>query len=106
MRKADVYYKGELAGKLMQLSDGSYQFQYIDSWVNDTNKPSISLTLSKTNQVFQSKLFFPFFYNMLPEGINKDMICQSVRIDEEDYFGLLIATASYDTIGAVTVSKI
>jgi hypothetical protein len=46
-----------------------------------------------------------FFYNLLPEGSNKQVVCQLNRIDRNDYFGLLLTTAANDTIGAVTVRK-
>ena len=48
---------------------------------------------------------FPFFTNMLPEGANRRSICRSLRIDENDFFGLLIAMADKDFIGAVQVRK-
>ena len=47
----------------------------------------------------------PFFTNMLPEGANRRGICRSLRIDENDFFGLLIAMADKDFIGAVQVRK-
>ena len=42
---------------------------------------------------------------MLPEGANKAIQCKILKIDEEDAFGLLLATAHTDTIGAITVKK-
>jgi serine/threonine-protein kinase HipA len=42
---------------------------------------------------------------MLPEGANKKSVCFNNRIDEDDYFGILLATAGFDTIGAVRVLK-
>jgi len=42
---------------------------------------------------------------MLPEGSNKQVVCKLNRIDPEDYFGLLMTTAKYDSIGAVRVIK-
>ena len=42
---------------------------------------------------------------MLPEGANRRSICRSLRIDENDFFGLLIAMADKDFIGAVQVRK-
>ena len=106
MRQADVLYKKEIAGLVTQLDNGSFVFKYNDQWFNDTNKPSISLTLPKTQQKYHSKYLFPFFYNMLPEGSNKQTVCFENRIDTKDYFGILITTAKQDTIGAVTVKKI
>jgi HipA-like protein len=41
----------------------------------------------------------------LPVGVNKNFICKSLKIDEDDYFGLLLNVAQYDAIGAVTVKR-
>lgn len=106
MRNAKVLFKNEEAGILTQHDDGSFSFRYHDTWVADENKQSISLTLPKTEREFHSKFLFSFFFNMLPEGSNKQVVCKLNRIDPEDHFGLLMATAKYDTIGAVTIIKI
>ena len=47
-----------------------------------------------------------FFYNMLSEGANKALQCTTLKIDENDAFGLLLATADNDTIGAITVKML
>ena len=91
---------------LTQHDNGSFTFHYHDSWMNDSNKPSISLTWPKTTQEFHSQFLFAFFYNMLPEGSNKQLICKYYKIDRDDYFGLLMNTAKNDSIGAVRVIKI
>lgn len=106
MRQAEIYFKGEKAGLLTQLDDGSFTYKYYDLWMLNNIKPSISLTLSKTKQEYKSDYLFPFFYNMLPEGTNKQVVCKYMRIDSNDAFSLLLITAQYDTIGAVTVKKI
>ncbi len=106
MRRAVVYYKGEDAGELIQADDGSFIFRYSQLWMADKAKPAISLTLPKTATEYHSKYMFPFFFNMLPEGSNKQAACRQLRIDKDDTFGLLVATAQYDTIGAVTLKKI
>jgi serine/threonine-protein kinase HipA len=106
MRQAKILYKNVEAGLLTQHDDGSFTFQYIDTWLNDNSKPSISLTLPKQQKEYHSKTLFPFFYNMLPEGTNKQVICKLNRIDFDDYFSLLTTTAKYDTIGAIRVLKI
>lgn len=43
---------------------------------------------------------------MLAEGANKAYQCRMLKIDENDAFGLLLATAHTDTIGAITVKRI
>ncbi|MBB6463872.1 HipA N-terminal domain-containing protein [Flammeovirga kamogawensis] len=106
MRQARVTYKGEEAGLLTQLDNGSFIFRYYDTWFNTSDKPAISLTLPKVKQEYRANFLFPFFYNMLPEGTNKEVVCYAMRIDKTDYFGLLLNTASNDTIGAVRVMKI
>jgi HipA-like protein len=106
MRAARIYFKGKEAGVLTQQDDGTFTFRYSSSWVDDGSKPAISLTLPKTAAAYHSRHLFPFFYNMLPEGSNKQVVCQFNRLDKTDDFGLLLTVAKTDTIGAVTVSKI
>lgn len=106
MRQATIYFKGEEAGILVQQDDGSFLFQYASSWVDDRRKPAISLTLPKTHEAYRASFLFPFFYSLLPEGSNKQVVCQVNKIDRDDYFGLLLTTATNDTIGAVTVRKL
>ncbi len=105
MRKAKILYKDKEAGVLTQYDDGSFTFCYNDNWLADSNKPDISLTMPKTGREFHSEFLFPFFFNMLPEGSNKQVVCKLNKIDQTDYFGLLMTTAKYDSIGAVRVIK-
>ena len=106
MKKAEVYRNGILAGILIQEKRDSYIFRYDDFYFQNPDQPAISLTLPKIKKEYQSKNIFPFFFNMLSEGVNKRLQCKQLKIDEKDYFGLLIATAQSDTIGAVTLSFI
>jgi serine/threonine-protein kinase HipA len=106
MRKAWILYKDEEAGILTQHDDGSFTFNYNDTWLTDNSKPAISLTLPKTDKEFHSKFLFPFFFNMLPEGSNKQVVCKHHRIDLADHFGILMTTAKHDSIGAVRVIKL
>ncbi len=105
MRTAKILFRGEEAGALSQDDDGEFEFHYNKAWVNDIKKPPICLTLPKSLEAYHSKFLFPFFYNMLPEGTNRQVVCHLNRIDQGDYFGLLLNTSKYDTIGAVTVIK-
>lgn len=106
MRSAKILFRGEHAGTLLQDSNGAFEFHYNKEWVEDSSKPAISLTLPKRIEAYQSEYLFPFFYNMLPEGSNKQVVCHLNRIDINDYFGLLLTIAKSDTIGAVTIVKI
>lgn len=103
MRKAKVYRNGSLVGELIEHNRKQYSFSYDEAWFTDQEKPAVSLTLPKTQRVYESEYLFPFFFNMLSEGVNKRLQSNLLRIDENDHFGLLMATAQFDTIGAITV---
>ena len=106
MRVAEVYYNRELAGVLTEENRQSFRFRYDDAWFRDDNKPAISLTMPKYRQEYKDEYLFPFFFNMLSEGFNRKLQSKLLRIDEKDYFGLLMATAQYDTIGAITIKPV
>lgn len=106
MKIAEVYRNGELTGRLMQHSKTNYEFEYDAIWFADAIKPAISLTLPKTQMIHNSDCLFPCFFNMLSEGVNKKLQSRQLRIDENDYFGLLLATATNDTIGALTIKPV
>lgn len=103
MRKAAVYLRGEFAGVLSETSDKEYIFRYDDNYFSDENKPAISLNIDKSQQEHKSKYLFPFFFNMLSEGSNRLVQARMLHIDENDHFGILLATAHTDVPGAVTV---
>lgn len=106
MRQAQIFSNGILAGMLTETDSGNYIFRYEESFLMDEKQTAISLSFPKSRREYTSETLFPFFYNMLSEGTNKAIQCQTLKIDENDAFGLLLATAHTDTIGAITVKKI
>ena len=106
MRTLEIYRNGILAGLLIEENRKQYIFRYDEKYYIDDNNPAISLTLPKSQKEYRSEFLFPFFFNMLSEGVNRKLQSIQLRIDEEDHFGLLAATAQYDTIGAITVKPI
>lgn len=106
MRSAKILYKNQEAGILRQLNDGTFEFQYNENWMSISSTPPISPTMPKKKDAYRSDFLFPLFYNMLPEGTNKESVCFNQRIDKNDDFGILMATAQSDTIGAIRVIKI
>jgi serine/threonine-protein kinase HipA len=103
MRTANVYENKILAGELIEENSSSYIFRYDDNYFNDKSLSAISLTLPKAKREYHSEFLFPFFFNLLSEGVNKQVQLHNFKIDENDYFGLLLSTAKYDTIGAITI---
>lgn len=104
-QKANVYFNGELAGRLTKRS-GKYEFIYDETYFNDPGKPPISLSFPKDNREYRSDILFSFFFGLLAEGENKQLQCRLLKIDERDNFTRLIKTAGSDTIGAVTVREV
>lgn len=103
--KAAVYNNGMLAGYLEKAMDGRYIFTYEDKYFAEKENPPISLTLPKHSKHYESAHLFPFFSGLLSEGVNKEIQCRLLKIDEQDDFTRLLETAGEDTIGAITVKK-
>ena len=106
MRKAQVFRNGMLVGQVIQHDAKKYEFIYDDVYYVDKHCPPISLTMPKTQKLYESDMLFPCLFNLLSEGVNKKLQCRQLQIDENDHFGLLIATANNDTIGALTVKHV
>lgn len=106
MRQARIYSNGIVAGTLTETDDGKYLFLYDDAYLRDSTLRAISPAFPKRREEYVSDELFPFFFNMLSEGSNKALQCRTFKIDEKDSFGLLLATAGNDTIGAITVKKL
>jgi serine/threonine-protein kinase HipA len=105
MRRVEVFRNQELVGILTE-QDSQYIFRYHDHYFADATKPAVSVTLPKSQQEYKADHLFAFFFNMLSEGVNRQLQARLLKIDEHDHFGLLAATAQYDTIGAITVKPV
>lgn len=105
-RSAKVCWNGEFAGLLKRFSRDHYVFEYDEKWFSDPQKPPVSLTLPKSRRRWEANHLFPFFANLLSEGANKREQCRYFKIDEEDHFSHLLATAGFDTAGAVTIKPV
>jgi len=103
MASAAVYYNQVLAGVLEKKDDGAYTFTYEKDYLANPALPAISLTLPKKNDPYEQRLLFSFFMGLLSEGINKEIQCRLLKIDEADDFTRLLKTAGQDTIGAITI---
>lgn len=106
MRAGQVFLNNRFAGTLIEESKKMYIFRYDLGYYNDPSAAAVSLTLPKSSLEYRSEHLFPFFFNMLAEGVNKELQSRQLRIDKEDSFGLLLATTGNDTIGAVTVKPL
>jgi len=106
MRKCKVYVNGIEAGVLTELDNPrEYVFKY-DKVYLDKRLPAVCLAMPLTEEEYHSKTLFPYFFNLLSEGENRAIQSSLHRIDKDDDFGILLATAQHDTVGTVTVNPI
>jgi len=102
MRECKVYVHDAEAGLLRETDDREYVFTYHDDYQGDP----VCLAMPVRQKVYRSDHLFPYFFNMLSEGANRQVQSTLLHIDEKDDFGIMLATAQYDTIGAVTVKPV
>ena len=96
MRKAEIYFKDNLAGILTETESG-YEFRYNKEYLDNKGSDPVSLTLPLSEKPYQSKILFPFFDGLIPEGWLLD-----VALRNTDMMSLLLLCCK-DCIGAVSV---
>jgi HipA-like protein len=104
MSSAAVYYNGRLAGRLTKESS-RYVFVYDAAYIAAAGSRPVSLTLPLRTEPYKSDVLFPAFINLLSEGANKALQDRLLKIDENDYFGLLLATGDGDRIGPLSIKE-
>jgi serine/threonine-protein kinase HipA len=102
MRQCKVFVQDKEAGVLQETDDRQYVFTYRADYQGNP----VCLAMPVRTAPYQSAFLFPYFFNMLSEGANRELQSRLLHIDENDDFGILLATAQYDTIGAVTIQPI
>jgi serine/threonine-protein kinase HipA len=101
MRKAEIKIYDKTAGWLTEDENG-YHFNYDSSYLSSPSPDPISLTLPLQLKPFTSKILFPFFDGLIPEGWLLDIAQNNWKLNPRDRMGLLIACCK-DCIGAVSV---
>jgi serine/threonine-protein kinase HipA len=97
-----VFVHDKEAGVLQETDDRQYTFTYREDYQGEPVCLSMPVRLTP----YQSDYLFPYFFNMLSEGANRQLQSTLLHIDENDDFGILLATAQNDTIGAITIQPI
>jgi len=92
------------AGTLIEDDEG-FHFKYEPKYLNSEMAESISLTLPLQAEEFSSKILFPFFDGLIPEGWLLDIAAKNWKLDKRDRMSILLATC-LDCIGAVSVEEI
>jgi serine/threonine-protein kinase HipA len=104
MRRAEIKLYDSTAGWLVEDENG-YHFNYDSSYLNSSNHEPIILTLPLKEQPYTSKILFPFFDGLIPEGWLLDIAQNNWKLNPRDRMGLLMACCK-DCIGAVSVHPI
>jgi HipA-like protein len=102
---AQVLYNDRPAGILTKVGN-SYRFTYNEVYLTAAGCRPITITMPLRSEPYESDTLFPVFINMLSEGANKRMQCRMLKIDENDYFSLLLATTKDDSIGPINIKVI
>ena len=100
-KTAKILFDGLLAARLSETDEG-YVLQYDEQYLQRPDSKPISLTLPKKQELYTSKVLFPFFDGLIPEGWLLDIVVDYWKVQANDRFELLLTTCR-DTIGAVTV---
>lgn len=100
MRKAKVFVNNDVAGILVESEEGVYIFKYNDGY----DKEPVSLTLPVDKEPYKSKILFPFFDGLIPEGWMLNIASKNWKLNITDRMGLLLACC-YDCIGNVRIEK-
>ena len=100
-KAAKVLYDGVLAARLSETDEG-YVLEYDEQYLQQLGSKPISLTLPKKKEPYSSKVLFPFFDGLIPEGWLLDIAVDHWKVKANDRFELLLTTCR-DSIGAVTV---
>lgn len=101
LRRGIVSLSGERVGVIEETESGS-RFSYDADYLLRSDARPISPTLPLRATPYESTKLHPFFANLLPEGGQLELICQKLKIDPGDRFGVMLATCM-DTTGAVEV---
>ena len=104
MKRAKVYMYDHMAGILTEDEDG-YHFEYDQNYLKVNDSEPISLTLPISTEKYSSKILFPFFDGLIPEGWLLEIAVNNWKLNSRDRMSILLATC-HDCIGAVSIKEI
>ena len=104
MRRANIYFKTQLAGVLTE-TDTGYRFEYLSEYLTTNDANPVSLTLPLTDTPYESNVLFTAFDGLIPEGWLLDVALRNTDISSLDRMSLLLLCCK-DCIGALSVVEI
>ena len=103
-RTAYVYVRDTFAGILKE-TDTGYSFRYDRDYLEKVDSTPVSLTLPMQKEEYTSRILFPFFDGLIPEGWLLNIVSENWKISTKDRFGLLLV-ACKDPIGNVRIKEV
>lgn len=104
MRRAEIKMHDVISGLLNQDENG-YNFIYDKKYLESENPEPVSLTFPLSELTYNSKVLFPFFDGLIPEGWLLHIAEENWKLNSRDRMGLLLSCCR-DCIGAVSVHPI
>lgn len=92
------------AGTLTEDDEG-YSFKYENDYLAEESSQAISLTMPISSEVYRSKILFPFFDGLIPEGWLLEIAEKNWKLNLRDRMSILLVTCR-DCIGAVSIRQI
>lgn len=105
MRQGIVKYNNIKAGIITEDDNGEYHFVYDKQYVTKYPNQFITFNMPVTSTPYTSKILFPFFDGLIPEGWLLNIAAESWKINKNDRMGLLLACCK-NAIGAVSIHPI
>jgi len=100
VRKAEIKMHDQTAGWLTE--DDGFHFRYDQKYLENEDAQPVSLTFPIQKEEYVSKVMFPFFDGLIPEGWLLDVAQKNWKLNVRDRMGLLLVCCK-DCIGAVSV---
>lgn len=91
---AEVFFNETKVGRLSKEKE-HFKFEYDDAFFNSDKAFPISWSFPLTQKEFDSKKLFPFFEGLVAEGWLLKLQSQTLKIDEKDYFSMLLENGDY-----------
>lgn len=98
MRRAEIYQKDVLAGRLEEVDRSQYRFTYALGYRGEP----ISLTLPVREQPYEFNRFPAVFEGVLPEGVQLEALLRIHKVDKGDLFQQLLIVGA-DVVGSLTI---
>ena len=95
-----------MISKIVTENKEIYVFAYDKAYCEDKNAKPLVPTMPKILEPYYSDILFPVFFSLLSEGNAKKFQCQIHKIDQNNYFQLLLKTCVHNTMSGIKIREI